>query len=347
VDILVYGAGAIGGYLGARLAHSGHNVVLIGRPATAALVNAEGLSITDGGFTQHILLPAFNLPAEAFQSGFYPELVIMSMKSYDLAAAIEPLACDCPDSTVIMSTQNGIDVERPLIERFGPERIVASVLTIPVSKRAANKLVVERSKRGMGLAPAQPGEDIGRWAKLMLRSGIRTEQVADYQALKWSKALLNIVGNASSAILNRPPAVLYRSPIVFQLEMQMLREALAVVKARRIRLVNLPGAPARRLAAVIQRAPDSLLQPLLVRMVDQGRGDKMPSFHIDLRAGKGQNEVVYHNGAIAKAGRAVDVLTPVNQAYNDILLKLVRGELDSAEFDGDLRRLATEVNKYL
>jgi 2-dehydropantoate 2-reductase len=199
----------------------------------------------------------------------------------------------------------------------------------------------------MGMAPAQPGGDVGRWADLMGKAGIRVQQVADHQALKWSKALLNIVGNASSAILNRPPAVLYRSPMVFQLEMRMLREALAVMKAMRLGLVNLPGAPARHLAAVVQHAPDFLLQPLLTRIVNQGRGDKMPSFHIDLWGGKGRSEVVFHNGAIAKAGRTVNVLTPVNQAFNDILLKLIRRELDPAEFDGNFQRLATEVNNYL
>ena len=73
----------------------------------------------------------------------------------------------------------------------------------------------------------------------------------------------------------------------------------------------------------------------------------MPSFYIDLQAGKGRSEVVYHNGAIAEAGQAAGIATPVIRAFNDILLKLVRRELDAAEFDGNPQRLATEINNYL
>jgi 2-dehydropantoate 2-reductase len=347
VDILVYGAGAIGGYLGAKLAVAGNNVALVGRPETAALINAGGLKITESGTTRCLSIPAFGSPADALHAGFHPELVIMGMKCYDIAAAIEPLASVCPGTAVIMGTQNGIGVETPLIERFGPERVVAGVLTVPVSKLVVNELIVERANRGMGLAPTQPGQDVGRWLTLFRGAGIRVEPAADYQALKWSKVLLNIVGNASSAILNRPPAILYKSPLVFQLEMRMLREALDVMKRLRLPLINLPGAPARQLAAIVRHAPRFLLQPLFIRLVIRGRGDKMPSFYIDLQAGKGRSEVVYHNGAIAEAGQAAGIATPVNRAFNDILLKLIRRELDATEFDGNPQRLAVEVANYL
>lgn len=347
MEILIYGAGAIGGYLGARLGQGGHRVGLIGRPATAALINEAGLTVTEGGATHCLSLPAFGSPAEAFQAGFRPELVIMGMKSYDLAAAVEPLVAYCPETTVVMGTQNGIGVETPLIECFGAAHVLASVLTVPVSKRAANELVVEKQNRGMGLAPTLPDQDVGRWASLLREAGINTRQTADYRALKWSKALLNIVGNASSAILNRPPVVLYHSPTVFKLEMEMLREALAVMKALDLELVNLPGAPARQLAGIVRYTPHFLLQPIFIQFVVQGRGDKMPSFHIDLQAGKGRSEVIYHNGAIAEAGREVGIATPINRALNDTLLKLMRHELDAAEFDGNPERLAAEVKQYL
>ncbi len=347
MQILIYGAGAIGGYLGAKLGQGGHQVALISRPATAALINNAGLTVTEGTNTRCLSLPAFASPTEAFQAGFRPELVIMGMKSYDLAAAVEPLAQHCPETAMIMGTQNGIGVETPLIECFGPERVLASVLTVPVSKPAANELVVEKSNRGIGVAPAKRGQDVGRWVALLREAGINTRQTADYQGLKWSKALLNIVGNATSAILNRPPVILYRSPLVFELEMGMLREALAVMNALDLALVNLPGAPARQLATIVRHTPHFLLQPIFIQFVVQGRGDKMPSFHIDLQAGKGRSEVVYHNGAIADAGQAAGIATPINRALNNTLLKLMHHELDAAEFDGNPERLAAEVDQYL
>jgi 2-dehydropantoate 2-reductase len=119
------------------------------------------------------------------------------------------------------------------------------------------------------------------------------------------------------------------------------------MKALDLKLVNLPGAPVRPLATIVRHTPHFLLQPIFIQFVVQGRGDKMPSFHIDLKTGKGRSEVVYHNGAIATAGQAAGIATPINRALNDTLLKLMHGELDPAEFDGNPQRLTAEVKQYL
>ena len=78
----------------------------------------------------------------------------------------------------------------------------------------------------------------------------------------------------------------------------------------------------------------------------RGRGDKMPSFAIDLAAGKKQSEVLYHNGAIAKAGRELGISTPVNTALTDILLKLARQELDWQSYSGNVKQLAADIKQY-
>ena len=49
---------------------------------------------------------------------------------------------------------------------------------------------------------------------------------------------------------------------------------------------------------------------------------------IDLAAGKGKSEVIYHNGAIVRAGAQAGIPTPVNTALNDILMRLVKGDAD-------------------
>jgi 2-dehydropantoate 2-reductase len=128
--------------------------------------------------------------------------------------------------------------------------------------------------------------------------------------------------------------------------MKMLREALAVMKAMKVPVVDLPGAPATRLSQGVRRLPTFLLKPILARLMDSGRGDKMPSFHMDLTAGKKKNEVVYHNGAVAAAGKRVNVPTPVNTALTDILVKMARGEIDWTVYDGNPSRLVEEVERY-
>ena len=49
MKILVYGAGAIGGYLGARLLHSGNKVVILDRPSMAEAINEQGLIVEEAG----------------------------------------------------------------------------------------------------------------------------------------------------------------------------------------------------------------------------------------------------------------------------------------------------------
>ena len=66
--------------------------------------------------------------------------------------------------------------------------------------------------------------------------------------MKWSKMLTNLPANATSAILDMTAAEVFAHPGLFRLEMRMLRETLAVMRASRIRVVDLPGVPVRALA---------------------------------------------------------------------------------------------------
>lgn len=347
MKILIYGAGAVGGYLGGRLAKGGHDVTLITRQYTADTINNSGLSITEAGQTINTRPKAVVSVAQAFMdNGTSYDLIIMSMKSYDLAPALDPLVAFCRQPAMIITMQNGIDVEQPLIDQYGAEHIIAGSLTTPIQKETLTSLVVSRHDRGLGLAPTQPRQNIKPWQELFRSAGITSIVAADYQSMKWSKALLNIIGNATSAILNRTPGVIYKSATLFELEVRMLRETLAVMDSLRLKIVDLPGSPASRLVTGVQRMPQILLKPLMTNLVAKGRGGKMPSFHIDLASGKGKCEVEYHNGAIAKAGRAQGIATPVNQALNDVLMKLAREEVDWRVYDGKPKMLLQEIEKY-
>lgn len=345
MNVLVYGAGAIGGYLGARLQQQGHNVTLIVREESAAAITDHGLTVHEAGSTAVVRPHVVTSLPQAFMHGRSYDTIILAMKSYDLAAILDPLAAFCPPSATILTTQNGIDVERPFIEQFGPERVIVGSLTIPISREGRSKLVVERSDRGISLAPAQPGRDVADWVALFRTAGVNATAVANYQSLKWSKALLNVVGNASSAILNRPPTTIYQSPSMFKLERRMLQEMVAVARALNIKIINVSGTPARQLATAVRFAPTLFLKPVLLRRVESGRGDKMPSFYLDLSAGRGKSEVVYHNGAVARHGRELGIPTPVNATLNDVLMQLTRGEVDWREYDGRPNRLLAEVAK--
>jgi 2-dehydropantoate 2-reductase len=345
--ILVYGAGAVGGYIGGRLTQAGRDVTFIVRDVTADAINEQGLTITEAGQSIVVQPHISTSIAQTFMALEAPfDLIIMGMKAYDLAEAIDHLVAFCPEPPPILTLQNGIGIERPLIEQFGAENLTIGALTTPVSKPTNSQILVEREDRGLTIAPAIKGTTINGWNKMLNEAGIPTESLPDYQSMKWSKAFLNIVGNATSAILNRPPEAIYKVDSLFDLEKRMLLETLAVMNAYKIKVIDLPGSPATKLASGVRRAPNLILKPILTNVVSKGRGDKMPSFQIDLMAGRGQTEVVYHNGAIAKAGRARNIPTPVNTALTNILVGLARKELDWRDYDGKPSMLLAEVKRF-
>lgn len=346
MKILVYGAGAVGSYFGARLAHADHDVTLIMRPGAAAAVNNIGLNVNDMGGRIFVRPTAVASLRQSLLEGKNYDLILLTMKAYDTERALNELVAFCPNPPPLLTLQNGIGIEQPFIEQFGPERIIAGSVTIPISIDAAGSVLVERGNRGLALAPTRPKGDIRQWIALFQEIGITTETVANYQAMKWSKAFLNIIGNASSAILNRHPTVIYKNNLTFNLEISMLKETMAVMRRLKLPILNLPGSSARHLALSLRWLPRSLLKPILIPIVSKGRGEKMPSFHIDLTNKQGKNEVIYHNGAIAEIGREHNIPTPVNAAFNDVLLKLVREEIPWETYSGEPRKLAAEVGRY-
>ncbi|MGD8586140.1 MAG: 2-dehydropantoate 2-reductase [Chloroflexota bacterium] len=346
MKILVFGAGAVGGYLGACLANAGHEVTLVTRRTSADAIERHGLTLIQDGkqtVTRPLVMPAMR---QAFLQGEAYELILVTMKSYDAQAALYELVAFCPTIPTVITMQNGIGIEETFALELGADQVVAGSLTTPLSHETTHNIVVERHDRGLGLAPVMPGAKIGRWVKLFQAAGIETVGYKDYRAMKWSKALLNMVGNATSAILNRHPRVIYNYDPTFEIEMTMLKETLAVMKAKNISVVDLPGAQARRLALAARRLPKALVKPILSGIVSSGRGNKMPSFHIDLMAGREQNEVSYHNAVVARQGYDLGINVPINMALSDILLKIALKEIDYQAFNGRPKRLVSEVELY-
>jgi 2-dehydropantoate 2-reductase len=342
--VLVYGSGAIGGYLGSRLLHSGNKVVMLDRPSMAEEINQAGIIVEEAGAVIHVKPQAVSTLPEAYALNDTYDLILLGLKSYDLPVALNDLAAHKPEGATILTVQNGIGIEHPFIETFGKNRILAGSLTTPVSKKGPFHLVVERSGRGLGLAPTQSGQSISQWLILFNEAEIETIGLADFESMKWSKAFLNIVSNASSAILDMTPGEVYSDPDLFRLEVAMLRETVSVMRKRNLEVVNLPGSPARSLALAVQYAPLLLLKPILTRIVAGGRGDKMPSFYIDLVSGRGKSEVIYHNGAIAAAGEEAGLAVKANRVLNDTLVKLTRGEFSREAFAQNPQRLLAELS---
>lgn len=343
MKILIYGAGAIGGYLGGRLYQFGNNVTLLSLPFAIEPIIEHGLTISEADETVTLQPPCVVSLEEAFTDNKQYDLILVTMKSYDLDAAREAIYPFITQPTVFMTVGNGIGVERPFIEQFGSAQVLAGSLTTPVRKANNHHLIIERPDRGLGLAMTQPGMHAAKWVDLFNNAHITTISAVDYESMKWSKAFLNIVGNATSAILNRPPGEVYQMPGMFDIEVAMLRETLMVMDKKGLTVMDLPGSAARQLAFGVRRVPKFLLKPILTKIVAGGRGNKMPSFQIELASGSNRSEVIFHNGAIAEAGKEVGIPTPVNATLNSILMQITTGVVNWEEYDGQPQRLIEQI----
>ena len=313
---VVIGGGAIGLLVAGKLA-AGREVALIARPAAATSSARYGLRIAqEGGVTATPPIPAAADVAALPASFRRPDLAILCVKSYDTAGALPALHALQPAHTLTL--QNGIGNEESLAAALGATRVLSGAITSSVTTRPAadGPTEVDVAKwGGVGVAPmdAASGPAAERAAALLAAAGFAVRSYADHRALKWSKALLNMLGNATAAILDMPVEAVYADDRLVALERRAFGEALAVMRRLGIRPLNLPRYPAALLAAAM-RLPRALLFPLLRRAIAGGRGGKDPSLLLELRRGNPRSEIDVLNGAVARAAERAGVAAPVNAA---------------------------------
>ncbi|MFZ2235450.1 MAG: ketopantoate reductase family protein [Dokdonella sp.] len=125
--ILVLGAGAIGGYFGARLIEAGQRVDFLVRHARAERLRADGLRVTsaNGDFAQPVSCVT-EISSEC-------DLVVLSCKSYDLVSAINAISPAVGKQTRVLPLLNGLVHMDALDAAFGSERVLGGFAHISVT----------------------------------------------------------------------------------------------------------------------------------------------------------------------------------------------------------------------
>lgn len=319
--ILIFGAGAIGTYLGASLILQGHRVVFIEREKDRRQLRERGLIMELGGQVFKLPNPEVISDLAGIQPGTY-DLAILALKTYHLQEILPEMARIQDRLPPLLCLTNGVESERILRRSLERVAVIPGTVTSAVDRRQKGDVVVERP-RGVGLAG---DHDLipGLLAEFQA-GGLNPRYYPRAEDMKWSKLIINLLGNCSSAILDMTPAEIYQDPGLFRLEKTQILEALQVMRRLDISPVDLPGVPVRLLVLVLRHVPEILARPLLVKFIGGGRGQKMPSFHGDLHSGKGKSEVDQLNGAVVRAGREAGCPTPVNELLSRTLTALLKG----------------------
>jgi 2-dehydropantoate 2-reductase len=344
VAIVVVGGGAIGLQVAGRLALGGVECALLARPSGVAALTATPLRLALPDGMREVRVAAAAEPDELPAPCRRPDLAVLCVKGYDTVGAIATLRRLEP--RLILTLQNGIGNEERLAEAFGAPRVIAGAITTSVETRGPSEIVVTKAG-GVGLSALDPATDLAPWAAAFRAAVFPVKLYSDHRAMKWSKALLNMLGNAQAAILDMTVPQIYADARLLDLDIRAAREALAVMATMGARPVNLPGYPAATVATLARFTPDALLRPLLRRLVGGGRGGKDPSLLRDLRAGRTRSEGEQLYGAVATEAAARGVPAPVNAALWRILGGIVRGETPWEAYRGKPERLLQEIRGNL
>jgi len=308
VKIVVAGAGAIGGYLGAKLARAGADVALFARGPHLQAMQERGLRVIspEGDFD---VKPA--VTGELASIG-PADVVFLGVKAHSLTGLAPALRSLFHHDTVVVSTQNGIpwwyfqgaggELDGLSLERVDPggviarsiepRRIVASLAYFSTDLAAPGVIHhVEGNRISLGEPSGERTERVKRLAEALIAAGLRAPATTRIRHEIWVKLLGNVAFNPISALTRGTLEAMVQDPEVARVVREVMGEAEAVAGKLGIEL------------------PISIEQ----RMAGAGKvGAHKTSMLQDLEAGR-PLELEAVVGAVVELGERLDVAMPATR----------------------------------
>lgn len=318
---IVYGAGAIGGLVGARMYEAGVDVLLIARGPHAEAIAGGGLTIESAEGSRKVDVPVTTSPEEARVGA--GDVVLLAMKSQDTAAALDALRRAAPPSTPVVCVQNGVENERAALRLF--PSVYAVCIMCPATHLEPG--VVQQNSvpvPGMldiGRYPSGTDATVAATAAAFRAAGFDSIERTDVMRWKYRKLILNL-GNATQALLRPEEA--------HGVAMRAQAEGQACLRAAGIDFASEEEDEERR---------GDLLQ---LRPIGDSRYRGGSSWQ-SLQRGTGSIESDFLNGEISLLGRLHGVPTPLNDLLRQLAWEAAArrdppGRLSAAELDSMLAR---------
>ena len=301
---VVYGAGAIGGIIGARLFERGHDVTLIARGDHLDAIRRDGLTLKTPEETLTLRVPAVAHPSEI---AFAPDdVVFLAMKSQHTEAALDDLAACAPPSLSIVCAQNGVDNERMALRRFPnvygmlvymPGTLLEPGIVLNHMTGAWGVLDAGRYPEGVAATIERVTADL---------SEARFSSRAEPRIMRWKyNKLLSNLNNAFVAACGTEA----RAP-----------EFLAAVRAEALACYEAAGIDCASEEENAQRRRDSGMKFGQIEGAARDGGSSWQS----LARGSPTIEADYLNGEIAMLGRLHGVATPCNETLQRVANRMAR-----------------------
>jgi 2-dehydropantoate 2-reductase len=316
---VIYGAGGIGGTIGARMFQSGNRVTLIARGDHGKQLRDEGMQFITPGEHNLLRIPTVLDPSEVnFDANTF---VLMCMKSQHSLVALEALAACAPADVRVACVQNGVANERTAIRFF--TNTYATVVNVPAVFLKPGEIVTHAEGTGGGLDtgcfPHGSDDAAAQLTSALTDSGFSAIPDPAVMRQKYAKLLLNL-GNILHAGLTDPGDV---QAITHELR----HEALACFEAAGIDCASREEAR--------QRTKD--VRSAEVPGYERVAGSSWQS----VARGTGDIETEYLNGEICWLGRMHAIATPYNNACVQMARALIArnegpGLYSAAEFGASI-----------
>jgi 2-dehydropantoate 2-reductase len=304
MKIAIVGAGGVGGYFGGLLARDEHDVAFVARGVHLRAIRARGLRVesTEGHFT---IAPA-NATDDPGEIGAV-DLVLLCVKTYDLATTLGQLRPLVGPGTALVTLQNGVEAPAMVAAVYGREAVLPGVVYCEVAVKEPG-VIFQGSPMRRIIVGELGGTSTPRAraiASVLAAAGVDTILSDNILGALWGKFCF-ICGMSGVTTLTRRSV----GPILADEEAQLVlravvEEARAVAVAQGVRFDADPVEAG--LATFARFAPEA-----------------KSSMQRDLERG-GRLEVEALNGAVVRLGRALGIATPANQAIYAALRLAVIG----------------------
>ena len=301
-QVLVVGAGSVGGFFGAHLAKNNPNVSFLLRTRTCEVVKQSGLTIRSAGGSFTVRPPVASDPRELPK----PDLIVLGVKAYDLDRVIDQLEPVLTEDTVILTLQNGIDTEDRILARLNRDCVVGGVAYI--YSKIAEPGVIDHYKKGAVAIGELMGMESRRLLKireLFASADISCQLSKDIRRAKWEKMCWNCVFNPITVLIDDRVAKALDHPEMTGVIRQIVGEVAAV--------------------SATLKVPLPLDMPERVVKATQEIRDIHTSMYDDWKAGR-PTEIDYLNGFVVEQGRKLGIPTPVNEALTAMIKTITEKE---------------------
>lgn len=315
MKVLVVGAGALGGLLGALLSEKGHEALLLTRSEAPPGIRIEG-----GAYGPDRTVPV--RASTVAPPSFRPDLVISGVKTQDLAASLRQHA-HAVGSAPVVALQNGLAQDGIVAEAVGPARAVACVVALDALHLEAGVVRCDRAGTLL-IGPAQPeAAAAAHNAAAHLSTVVRTEEITNVLGARWMKLLVNLQ-NVIPALTGLSYQETAKHPQLARAVIRMVREARAVADAEGVSLAPLPWTNPMLLRA-LSRMPEAIGVALYAKRVEKVLGSKPAYGSTWQSVQRGQSvETEWLNGEVVRRGAARGVPTPVNARATELAAKGAR-----------------------